>query len=1065
MSLSENVLSARSQLSLRSAASYLSGNALDGLSQPVANDIARASRVAYEQGIWSVSPAGVEFLAGLGITVSLSANTPHSHPIHKYIELDLLYRRIKPLLRGFNGFLQIKPAKVTAMNLPADSYVICNTVLTPRDAGRWSESIDIQALERCDTIFIHDCGHYMTEHSAAHIFRRYPKLQTLLVSSVYAYEASLGAPSRNQALYNLTYPEPGKVLYYLEAQTTAPYEQPSAIPVLLKTNRIDMGDGYLSLETNSVVNSHLTIIRRGNYIVPAHMAFYSPPYAPIPSLRDFDFSGPQLPVLFLKRMSLWAKAVRDISVPAIASKVRTDAPVTVSDQMSPAAFNKLCVFLIDYAALPLLIAGDPLIASLWDEMLSYLTYPVRVFFHARRARLLSYLERIAHILPDHVSIPMDTRFSFPGSTMDDFTERVTGGAAFGIFSRLLARFPKFSKLLDWAKTLCFGMIDLSIQLGRQVTDLYHHLLKPAPLTRARDAPQTCVPKAEVPTPEGDDVNPSEITIVTPTPPGSSVPLGDDVEECPTCGSIVCRCGTVEGGKANDKCINCQRFACACPLQGLADVPGTANKTPFSSPHPYEDMLSEQARAFLDTRNPVLNHYSIPAPKDDSAHVRDPKNNSGPDCLEPGYSGPKAENPSFDSTKLHPIPPTYTPDITDMEPGLTALDPACDPRPTKLACLIDALEMGCRRINYDTDVWSTLCNGLDITSAREIRETGCSMLGTTSIRTFSHFHPTLRIYCYPDISHAWPLGLQRTYGDPRNHLDIHLKYHTKSKHWECVDEAPAVHIPKAFLGRTPQQAQRVARLCGGDHSLHDELTSSFTSQVFQYARSALRSLRETSLRVMSTIRTGALRVTHSAIETFSPRLPQVTNFLEHNARFVLSSVRVFLALVKRTVCRPSCDGTAPMLWATFAFVFPVLTYVLSGRMISILARTALLFKLLRRTLRLRQLQFVLSMKLPSFLEALLSSRSFGTALSTSLSLSAIHASSPITSSMTMPNVSIYQKTLSASTWERVMITASILFASLLGSVVYSVSRVCDLFLVVYTTAEISTLLSLLFARRK
>lgn len=67
-------------------------------------------------------------------------------------------------------------------------------------------------------------------------------------------------------------------------------------------------------------------------------------------------------------------------MPAIASKVRTDAPVTISDQMSPVAFNKLCIFLVDYAALPLLVAGDPLIASLWDEMLSYLTYPIRRFF-------------------------------------------------------------------------------------------------------------------------------------------------------------------------------------------------------------------------------------------------------------------------------------------------------------------------------------------------------------------------------------------------------------------------------------------------------------------------------------------------------------------------------------------------------------------------------------------------------------------------------------------------------------------------------------------------------------
>ncbi|UQS94377.1 MAG: methyltransferase [Brapardiv virus 8] len=260
-----------SQETLHSVLRTLTGPAQDGLSQQIGNHLTVESQRAHDLNPWIVSPAGADYLAKLGIAVSPAASVAHEHPIHKYIESDLLHRRIRPYLLENPGFVQIKPSKVRALDLVGP--VICNFRASPRDFGRFPLEGALEDLIPCRSVFIHDVGHFMKASSAAMYFSRLPNLETLLVSSVYAFESVSRSASCIPHLYQLAYPDRDTCVYYLEGSTTDCYEQPSAVPELLTAAYLDYEGGIISAETHSVATSHLTVMRRGRLIVPRFISF------------------------------------------------------------------------------------------------------------------------------------------------------------------------------------------------------------------------------------------------------------------------------------------------------------------------------------------------------------------------------------------------------------------------------------------------------------------------------------------------------------------------------------------------------------------------------------------------------------------------------------------------------------------------------------------------------------------------------------------------------------------------------------------------------------------------
>lgn len=159
-----SVLSDRSQSDLvRSWNSLLSrgGTASDSLCQSTANSLIVAAFDLHNECPYGVSPEGSTYLASLGISVSPLSIQGHSHPVHKYLETDLLYRRLPQYMQGRCLFIQIKPSKVVADHFPhSSSLTIHNVSLNVRDFGRWIDGSPLE--DELDSIFLHDVGQFLT---------------------------------------------------------------------------------------------------------------------------------------------------------------------------------------------------------------------------------------------------------------------------------------------------------------------------------------------------------------------------------------------------------------------------------------------------------------------------------------------------------------------------------------------------------------------------------------------------------------------------------------------------------------------------------------------------------------------------------------------------------------------------------------------------------------------------------------------------------------------------------------------------------------------------------------
>nr|UCJ00922.1 polyprotein [Grapevine rupestris vein feathering virus] len=324
----------------------------DTVCSPLVEAAAGPLRDSLQLYPYDIPQEHAKFLQTCGIQASGYGYKTHPHPVHKTIEIHLLFEHWMGLCRQPSSVLFMKPSKFSKLQARNNNFAeLCNYSLVARDVTRYPEISP--SPPECSTWFMHDAIMYLSAEEIAGCFQSCPHLERLYASLVVPPESSFTDLSLNPSLYRYRF-HGDQLIYRLEENPSHSYQQPRAALKWLQTNSIQGSDIFLAitrLESWGPVHSLLITRGRPPVLTDDSLFFSSPDAVEIPAASSIQQSLRHrlVPSAVYHSLFIYVRAVRTLRQTDPQGYVRTQSNKPEYAWVTSAAWDNLQHFVTETA--------------------------------------------------------------------------------------------------------------------------------------------------------------------------------------------------------------------------------------------------------------------------------------------------------------------------------------------------------------------------------------------------------------------------------------------------------------------------------------------------------------------------------------------------------------------------------------------------------------------------------------------------------------------------------------------------------------------------------------------
>nr|QKI36476.1 polyprotein [Grapevine rupestris vein feathering virus] len=324
----------------------------DTVCSPLVEAAAGPLRDSLQLYPYDIPQEHAKFLQNCGIQASGYGYKTHPHPVHKTIEIHLLFEHWMNLCRQPSSVLFMKPSKFSKLQARNNNFSeLCNYSLVARDITRYPEVSN--APPECSTWFMHDAIMYLSAEEVAGCFQACPHLERLYASLVVPPESSFTDLSFSPSLYRYRF-HGDQLIYRLEENPSHSYQQPKAALKWLQTNSIQGNDIFLAitrLESWGPVHSLLITRGRPPVLTDDSLFFSSPDAVEIPAASSIQQSLRHrlVPSAVYHSLFIYVRAVRTLRQTDPQGYVRTQSNKPEYAWVTSAAWDNLQHFVTETA--------------------------------------------------------------------------------------------------------------------------------------------------------------------------------------------------------------------------------------------------------------------------------------------------------------------------------------------------------------------------------------------------------------------------------------------------------------------------------------------------------------------------------------------------------------------------------------------------------------------------------------------------------------------------------------------------------------------------------------------
>nr|QUS93818.1 polyprotein [Grapevine rupestris vein feathering virus] len=324
----------------------------DTVCSPLVEAAAGPLRDSLQLYPYDIPQEHAKFLQTCGIQASGYGYKTHPHPVHKTIEIHLLFEHWMGLCRQPSSVLFMKPSKFSKLQTRNNNFAeLCNYSLVARDITRYPEISP--SPPECSTWFMHDAIMYLSAEEVAGCFQACPHLERLYASLVVPPESSFTDLSLSPSLYRYRF-HGDQLIYRLEENPSHSYQQPRAALKWLQTNSIQGSDIFLAitrLESWGPVHSLLITRGRPPVLTDDSLFFSSPDAVEIPAASSIQQSLRHrlVPSAVYHSLFIYVRAVRTLRQTDPQGYVRTQSNKPEYAWVTSAAWDNLQHFVTETA--------------------------------------------------------------------------------------------------------------------------------------------------------------------------------------------------------------------------------------------------------------------------------------------------------------------------------------------------------------------------------------------------------------------------------------------------------------------------------------------------------------------------------------------------------------------------------------------------------------------------------------------------------------------------------------------------------------------------------------------
>lgn len=235
-----------------------------------------------------------------GLPVDANATGSHPHPAMKALEESIL-RSLAHMVHDECTVAFMKPQKFRRLASGNANFVaLDNPTLSVRDVCRWGAPYKrMRRHITTPSLFLHDCGHYVSPSEVSSLFDSNPALQKVYMSAILPDELVVHEPSWHPSLYRLEKLDSNNYGFIL-AEDGEFYEQPYSSLIWLKINAIKRQSGRshaVDVVSRNFAHKLIVITREASTISNGWYITDSPDDVVLPEIdgRSFSHSSKRVP--------------------------------------------------------------------------------------------------------------------------------------------------------------------------------------------------------------------------------------------------------------------------------------------------------------------------------------------------------------------------------------------------------------------------------------------------------------------------------------------------------------------------------------------------------------------------------------------------------------------------------------------------------------------------------------------------------------------------------------------------------------------------------------------------